>query len=215
MAASSGRDYVAGAGDQQRSQRRLEPRLGPGRQGLRLAQAHAEDVGEVLPGQVVAQVQLDDLPGRRGRARRAPRPVAARSCALLGVRRQVRTVSSVSSFADVGPGRPVRGNAGGGGIRCGPRRRARAGAGRGSQQPVQLGVGDDERVQDRVVGVGWIAKQAAAVGMQGGSIPVIDGAPARPTRQLGEGRHHLCVSRALTVSPGARFTERLIGTRVL
>ncbi len=194
---------LPGAGDQQRSQRRLEPRPGRGRQGLCLAHAHAEDVGEVLPGQVVAQVQLDDLAvaGAEPGERRAGRRAQLRPC---GVRRQVnRLVGQL--VRRVGPGRQGPGTQAvaafiaGHRIEPGPEPA-------GIAQPVQLGGGDDERVQDRAVRVGGLAKQAAAVGMQGGSVPVIDGRqPVRPA--LSEGRHHLCIPHAPTVSPGAALRK--------
>ena len=173
-----GAGLLPGAGDQQRSERRLEPGPGPRHQGVRLAHAHAEDVGEVLPAQVMAQVELDDLPVAgaepgEGRARRRAelRP--------LGVRGQVdRLVGQLVRRVGFG-GQRARTQAVAAfvarhGIEPGPELA-------GIAQPVQFGVGDDERVQDRIVGVGRVAQQAAAVGMQSGSVPVIDGLGASST----------------------------------
>jgi hypothetical protein len=154
------------------------------------------------------QVQLDDLPvtGAEPGERRARRRAELRP---LGVRGQVdRLVGQLVRRAGLGGQRAgtqaVAAFVARHGIEPGPEPA-------GIAQPVQLGGGDDEGVLDRGVGVGRLAQQAAAVGMQSGRIPVVDGRQSVPPA-LSKRRHHLSVPHAPRVSPVRHFTERLIGT---
>ena len=156
LAAPAGRDagqlgagLLPGAGGQERSQRGLEPRPRPRHQDLRLAHAHAEDVGQLPPFEVVAQVQLDDLPvtGVQPGERRAHDRAQFRR---LGARAQVGRV--VDRFArGAGRDRQCAGTetaaafVAGHGIEPGPEP-ARL------TEPAQGAGGDDERVLDRVAG---------------------------------------------------------------
>ena len=137
---------------------------------MRLVGRDAERVGQVGAVQVVPQVQLDDL-------------AVAGVQPADGGQHQAAQVGALGLLADVGAGVGhlaglvqvgLPGPAAQPAVALVAAHRVQPGAEPvGVPQAAELGGGDDEGVLDRVGGVGGLAEQGPAVGMQAGRVLVI------------------------------------------
>ncbi len=190
-----GAGVLPGPGHQQRAQRGLELGARTGRQRVRLVARHAQRGGQLGPIQLMPQVQLDDLPLARVQpAQRGPDQLAQLGLfrrlpdVRRGVGHLVRIVQRRGRGAAAQPAVAL--------VPCyrvQPRPQPA-----GIAQPAQLGGGDDERVLDRVGGVGRLAEHGAAVRVQWLRVTVVR--RGETTRLPGhDGRDDLAVLHALTV----------------